>query len=185
MFILSKLKSAIFSNDPVANLIKFVVIFVGLIIFTIFMSNASTAQDWEWYKNGFTDQPNRLIIYKDGQQTELLPGQTDFEEIAEAVTASLNQGVDTQSGTGLSEVSLDEAYNRFTTLEVFFAQPVKLHTWFFTGHPTQMLFPLTGRHSDWPIVFLGEEGVYRSNAPVLKTKDPILTVMRKLGYLEP
>jgi len=184
MFILNKIKSAIFSKDPVANLIKFLIIFVVLIFITIFMSNASTAQDWEWYKNGFTDRPNRLLIHKDGQQTVLLPGQPDFDEIADAVTASLNEGVHTQSGTGLSEVSLDEAYNRYTTLEVFFAQPVKLHTWFFTGHPTQMLFPLTGRHSDWPIVFLGEEGVYRSNAPVLKTKDPLVTVLKKLGYLD-
>jgi len=181
---LSKLKSAIFSKDPVANLIKFLVIFVVLIFITIFTSNASTAQDWEWYKNGFTDQPNRLIIYKDGQQTELTSGQPGFDEIASAVTASLNEGVQTQSGTGLSEVSLAEAYNRFTTLEVFFAQPVKLHTWFFTGHPTQMLFPITGRHSDWPIVFIGENGLYRSNAPVLKTKEPIVEILKKLGYLD-
>ena len=62
--------------------------------------------------------------------------------------ASLAQGVARQSGIGLSEGSLQDAYNQYVTVEVFFDRPVKLHAWFNTDSPTQMLFPITGRHSE-------------------------------------
>ena len=139
---------------------------------------------WEWYKTGFDDLPNRFVIHNAGTQTELLPGQPGFDELAGAVRDCLAQGVAANSRTGLSAVSLNEAYNRYLTLEIFFAQPVKLHAWFFTGHPTQMLIPITGRHSDWPVVFFYWGGKYQSDAPVLKTKEPILQVLGELGYLE-
>jgi hypothetical protein len=170
-------------NAPLANLFKTILIIAALIGIIIFISNAGAARDWEWYSTGFNDLPNRIVIYSAGQQTELKPGDPGFDSLAEAVRASLNSGVAANSGTGLSPVSLDEAYNRYISLEVFFDRPVKLHAWFFTGNPTQMLFPLTGRHSDWPIVFMGQDGAYLSGAPVLKTKDPILQVLRELGYL--
>ncbi|MBM4421803.1 MAG: hypothetical protein FJ030_00245 [Chloroflexi bacterium] len=179
----SKIIRLAVSDDPIVNLVKFIILFVCLILFTIFMSNASTSQDWEWHKKGFDDLPSRIVIYHDGQQTKLMPGQPGFDDLAEAIRASLAAGVDTQSNTGLSDVSREEAYTRYRSVEAFFDHPVKLHAWFFTGHPTQMLFPITGRHSDWPIVFLGRGGEYFSNAPVLKTKEPILQVLKSLGYL--
>lgn len=171
------------SNAPLANLLKLILIVAALIGVIIFVSNAGASHDWEWYKSGFNELPNRLVIYNAGQQTELNPGDPDFDSLAEAVRTSLNSGVAANSGTGLSPLSLDEAYNRYISLEVFFDHPVKLHAWFLTGNPTQMFFPITGRHSDWPIVFMGQDGGYLSSAPVLKTKDPILQVLRELGYL--
>ncbi len=54
------------------------------------------------------------------------------------------------------------------TVEAFFSQPVKLHAAFNTGMPDQMLFPITGRHSDQPIVFLGRNGQYMANGPILE-----------------
>lgn len=181
---LAKVKSAITSNDPIANLVKSLVIFALIILAIIYFSNASTSNDPAWFASGFADLPDRLIIYVSGQTTELAPGRPGFDLLAEAVRASLAQGVQTQSNTGLSDVSLQEARSRYTSLEVFFAGPVKLHAWFFTGHPTQMLFPITGRHSEWPIVFLGHEGIYQVNGPVLLTKDPILQALRQLGYIQ-
>ena len=181
---LAKIKSVITSNDPVANLVKSLFFFALLIPLIIYFSTASTSNDPAWFQSGFADLPDRRIVYASGQSTELAPGRPGFDLLAEAVRTSLAQGVSTQSNTGLSDVSLQEARSRYTSLEVFFAGPVKLHAWFYTGHPTQMLFPITGRHSDWPIVFLGNAGVYQVNGPVLLTKDPILQALRKLGYIQ-
>lgn len=170
-------------NDPLTNFFKVVVILAVLAVVIAFTSTATSTGDWDWYQSGFSELPDRLVIFNAGQQTELLPGDPGFEQLAEAVRTSLNSGVALNSRTGLSPTSLEAAYNEYVTLEAFFDQPVKLHAWFYTGNPTQMLFPITGRHSDWPVVFMGNDGDYLSDGPVLRTKDPILQALRELGYL--
>jgi hypothetical protein len=46
-----------------------------------------------------------------------------------------------------------------------------------------MLFPITGRHSDLSVVFLGRNGQYMAGGPVLQTTEPIRGALRALGYL--
>ena len=104
------------------------------------------------------------------------------EELAGAVQTSLAQGFARLSNLGFSEKSLQDAYTRYVTLEVFFGQPVKMHTWFYPGRTTQMLFPITGSHSEMSVVLLGDEGHYRAGAPVLKTREPILEALKSLGF---
>jgi hypothetical protein len=131
---------------------------------------------------GFSEQPVRIVVYKAGAQTELKPGQRGFDVMSSAVVDSLNQGVARQSGLGLSAASLQDAYHSYLTVEAFFAHPVKIHAWFDTYEPTQMLFPITGRHSETNVVFLGENGVYMSNSPALKTTEPIRSALAGMGF---
>lgn len=140
------------------------------------------AQDPVWFTSGFKEQPNRIIIYAAGKRTELAPGQPQFSRLAGAIQQCLDQGVSHASGIGYSQGSLDDAYGMFLTVEAFFAAPVKLHANFNTGRPDQMLFPITGRHSDRPLVLLGRNGQYFGNAPILKTIEPLRAVLQEMGY---
>lgn len=121
---------------------------VGFLIVAYYGSTALSTRDALWFTQGFTERPIRMIVYHGGQRTELTPDKPAFAELADAVVSSLDKGVDYASGIGFSQGSIDDAYNLYVTLEVFFAQPVLLHATFGTGRPTQMLFPMTGRHSD-------------------------------------
>jgi len=143
---------------------------------------AYTTQDAAWFVSRFDDVPERVIVYHEGQKTEYTVGTPGYVELAEGVRSSLNSGVARFSSTGLSEESLQEAYTRYVSVEVFFAQPVRLHAWFFTGQPTQMLFLITGRHSDEAAVFLTATGKYMSGPPVLKNRQPLLDALASLGY---
>lgn len=156
---------------------------VVFLVVAYYGSTALGTRDALWFTQGFSERPVRMIVYRNGQRTELTPDQPAFAELADAVVSSLNQGVAYASGIGLSQGSLDDAYNMYVTLEVFFARPVLLHATFGTGRPTQMLFPLTGRHSDRPLVVLGTNGLYMANAPILKTVEPIRAVLGTQGYL--
>jgi hypothetical protein len=156
---------------------------VGFLIIAYYGSTALSTRDALWFAQGFTERPERMIVYHDGQRTELTAAQPAFAELADAVVASLDKGVNYASGVGFSQGSIDDAYNMYVTLEVFFARPVLLHASFGTGRPTQMLFPLTGRHSDRPLVLLGTNGIYLANAPILKTVEPIRAILGKQGYL--
>jgi hypothetical protein len=170
---LKSFRYLLFAGGDVGNLVRTFVVLAILAALAIYGFTAFAAQEALWFLSGFNDLPDRLIVYYDGQQVELQPGDPGFEPLAEAVRTSLSQGVARQSNVGLSEASLEDAYTLYVTLEAYFDSPVKLHAGFFTGESTQMLFPITGRHSDLSIVFLGNEGRYRVNAPVLKNAEPV------------
>lgn len=155
---------------------------IGFLLLAYYAVTAISARDAFWFLNRFDDKPVRMMIYQAGQQTELLSGDPGFAELSEAVQASLASGVAHTSGIGLSPGSLEDAYKLYVTLEVFFDRPVKLHASFNTDHPQQMLFPITGRHSDLNVVFLGVEGTYMSSAPVLKTTEPIRRALQAAGF---
>ncbi len=155
---------------------------IGFMVVAYYAVTAISAQDAAWFLNGFDDRPVRVIVYQAGRQTELLSGDPGFAELAEGARASLAEGVARPSGIGLSPGSLEDAYKLYVSLEVFFDRPVKLHAPFNTGHPTQMLFLITGRHSDLNVVFLGVEGTYMSSGPVLKTTEPIRKALQAAGF---
>jgi hypothetical protein len=163
---------------------RMLIAIVGLLVLAYYGTVALSTQDALWFTSGYSGKPSRVIVYHDGQRSELQPGERAAIEIADAVEQSLVQGVAQNSGLGFSAGSLEDAYKLYVTLEVFFDQPVKLHATFSTGRPTQMLFPITGRHSDRPLVLLGVNGSYMSDGPVLKTIEPIKTALRRWGYLE-
>jgi hypothetical protein len=169
-------------GGPLANLLKAALTLAGCLGLAVLANITCSAQDWLWFQRGFDELPERLLIYHEGQQDELRPGDAGFDLLAEAIRGSLAQGVVRQSGVGLSPASLDDAYNKFVSVEAFFDEPVKLHAAFNTGNPTQMLFLITGRHSELPLVFLGTNGHYRGNAPRLHTIEPIRHALKSLGY---
>lgn len=166
------------------NIPGMAVALVGFGLVAIYVTIAFSARDAFWFLTGFDERPARIAIYYGGRRADLQYGDPGFAELAEAVRVSLAQGVARPSGIGLSAGSLQDAYSQYVTVEAFFDQPVKLHAGFNTGRPRQMLFPITGRHSDIPVVFLGVEGQYWSGAPALKTIEPIRDVLRAQGYLK-
>jgi hypothetical protein len=165
------------------NVFGMLVAVVGFAAVAIYATIAFSAHDVYWFLTGFDERPERVLVYRAGQRTELEAGQPGFDELAEAVRASLAQGVARQSGIGLSEGSLRDAYDQYVTVEAFFVRPVKLHAWFNTDSPTQMLFPITGRHSELYVAFLGDNGKYMSDAPALKTVEPIRSALKSQGLL--
>jgi hypothetical protein len=165
------------------NVLGMLLAVVGFGLLVALFTVTLSAKDPLWFTRGFTDMPVRMIVYHAGQRTELTAGREGFQPLAGAVLASLSQGASHPSGIGLSESSLQDAYSLYVTLEVFFEQPVKLHAWFNTGNPTQMLFLITGRHSDLNVVFMGKDGQYMASPPVLNTTTPIRDALTSLGYL--
>jgi hypothetical protein len=164
------------------NAILLLIVTVGFVVLAYYVTVSFTARDFLWFLRRFEDQPSRIVVYHTGQPTELVPGQAGFHELASAVQTSLAQGFAGLTNIGFSEQTLQNAYTQYVTLEVFFDQPVKLHTWFPTGRTTQILVPITGPHSELSVVLLGDQGRYRVGARVLNTTEPILETLETLGF---
>jgi len=151
----------------------------GVLIY--FLTIVYTTQDPLWFAKGFNSRPTRIVVYHNGQHSEWHPGEPGYDLLAEAVRQSLDQGIVRQTGIGMGDMTLQDAYNKYVSVEAFFGRPVKLHTHFYTGNPDQMLFPITGRHSELTVVYLGDNGQYRVNPPELKTVQPIRDALVQLG----
>lgn len=160
-------------------IISLIIFLAAVYYFTITISTG----DFFWFLKGFWEKPIEVVVYHDGQKNRYLPGNQGFDELAEGVRASLSEGFSNPSTIGLSPESLDDAYNKYFSVEAFFPYPVKVHAWFNTNAPTQMLFLVKGRHAEMPLVLLGGNGKYLSGAPVLKTREPLLQALQKLGYV--
>ena len=164
------------------NAIQLFIILAGFVLLAYYLMVSLTSRDLLWFWRRFHDQPSRIVVYQTGQNTEFLPGEAGYDELSNAVQASLADGFARLTSTGFSEQTLQKAHTQYVTLEAFFAHPVEIHTWFPTGRTTQTLFPITGPHAEPPIVLLGDRGHYRAGAPVLNTNEPILKALEALGF---
>lgn len=169
------------SARTTASLLRMILVVVVFGFLIYFLTIVFVSQDPYWFQKGFAEKPVFVVVYHAGQREEYRPGDPGYELIAEAVRLSLNDGILRQSGVGMSEATLSDAYQRYVTVEAFFRQPVKLHANYNTGWPTRMLFPITGRHSELSVVFLGNDLDYRINGPVLNNMRPIRDALAQLS----
>jgi hypothetical protein len=166
------------SSSTLVKLILTTILFgVTIYFFTIVFVTG----DLLWFVKGFNERPARIVVYHNGQSEEWHPGEPGYDLLSEAIRQSLDRGVVRQTGIGMGDTTLQDAYKKYVTVEAFFGKPVKLHSHFYTGHPDQMLFPITGRHSELTVVYLGDSGQYRVNPPELKTVQPIRDALLQLG----
>lgn len=164
------------------NPVLMLVVVIGFIVLVPVTVIAFATTDAMWFVRDFKALPDRVVVYAEGESHEYLPGEDGFNELAQAITASLDRGVNRASGIGLSPESLVDAYDKYLSVEAQFYKPVKLHASFNTYHPTRMLFLISGRHSQIPIVFMGTDEGYYSNGPVLQTNQPIIDSLARLGF---
>ena len=163
--------------------LRMIVLVVGFIGLILYGTIVFTTGDFFWFLKHFDGHPASIVVYyEQGRRAELHPGQPGFDELASAVQTCLSGGLDRPSGIGFSDASLLDAYTHYVTVEAFFERPVQLHAWFDTQPATQMLFPITGRHSDMSLVLLGTNGKYLASPPVLKTIEPLRETLQALGY---
>ena len=163
--------------------LRMIVLVVGFIGLVLYGTIVFTTGDFFWFLKRFDGHPASIVVYYDeGKRAELHPGQLGYDELASAIGTCLSGGLERPSGIGFSDASLLDAYTRYVTVEAFFERPVQLHAWFNTEPATQMLFPITGRHSEMSLVLLGTSGKYLASPPVLKTTEPLRETLKALGY---
>lgn len=145
-----------------------VIVLIGLVWFGIALPD----QDWLWFFPVFNEQAARICLYRDGEQIMLQPGDWGYDDVNEAVNQIVRR-VKAKEPLGISPETQDEYYDRFSAVEVFYAEPVIVHTIHGFPEADKYLFPQSGRHYDPPIVFAGMQRRpdYRGGVLVLDSRE--------------
>ena len=148
-------------------IITVVVILVGLVWFGIALPD----RDWLWFLPVFNEQASRIQLYRDGQEIMLTPGDWGYDEVNEAVNQIVRH-IKAKESLGISLESQQDYYDQYSAVEVFYPEPVIIHT--IQGFPMadKYLFPQSGRHFDPPVVFAGMQRRpdYRGGVLVLASR---------------
>ncbi|MGD9101575.1 MAG: hypothetical protein PVF45_13920 [Anaerolineae bacterium] len=148
--------------------VSMVLALVGL----IWLGIAVPDQDWLWFLPIFNERAARIHLYRDGEELVLYPGDAGYEEINEAVNEIVRH-IKAKDSLGISLESLEEYYMRYSAVEVFYPEPVIIHTSHGFPKADKYLFPQSGRHYDPPVVFAGFQTriEYRGGVLVLEDRE--------------
>jgi hypothetical protein len=143
-------------------------VLIGLIWFGIALPD----QDWLWFLPVFQEQATKIYLYREGEKIELRSDDWGYEEVNEAINQTVRR-IRAKERLGVSPESQQEYYERFSAVEVFYSEPVLIHTIHGFPKADKYLFPQSGRHYDPPMVFAGMQRRpdYRGGALVLGSRD--------------
>jgi len=161
--------------DALIVLVLFVVVVFYLVV-------AISTNDPVWMLPYFAGEPSRIVLYDKGKTVEITPGSADYEPLNRALNRALSKVVGYHDSLGLSEDTLAAYRTEDVALEVFYPQPVVIHSRFHFGRPNTLLIPLSGRHSQYNVVFGGHDGNYWPGAPSLKDLSALKETLAERGY---
>lgn len=154
------------------------VIIGGLIYLIVWISTG----DLLWFLPGVADRAEQIILHDAGRTTVIGPDSPGYEAINAAINQVLSSRLGYQPQFGLSDATRERYYSQDRVIEVFYAEPIKLHSPYRIGKPTSLLIPLEGRHADQNIVFTGAGGEYWPGVLTVETTEPIKEALAQYGY---
>jgi hypothetical protein len=160
-------------------------LFLVLVIFVlvaVYIVAALGSSDPLWFWPGFNARPDKIIIHRASQETILTPASPGYAELTEALRQTVPKIQGFYASLGLSEGTMQEYKSKDLVVEVFYAQPISIHSPFHFGRPDSLLIPLSGLHSESNVIFGGHEGKYWAGALRLKSTEPLRKAIEELGY---
>jgi hypothetical protein len=132
---------------------------VALIILVIVWAGMSvTVGDALWFYPSFQTPAAVMDLYWDGGKVRLLPGTPGYDVLQQAIFAEFPQVKSAPGGTGLSDETLAELRASGRLLEVYYAEPARVHSWYNFGESEVFYVPLSGFHAKQLRVFNAARG---------------------------
>ncbi len=151
------------------RILNFVLVMALIIVVAVWFFIALPDQDWLWFLPVFNEQAGEIRLYRNGQEIRLFPGDDGYERVNDAINSALT-GIKAKIGGTISEESLQDFRDKYSAVEVFYDDPVIVHSHHAFRKCDKLIFPLSGRYDDPPRVFGGTylRRDYRAGALVLK-----------------
>ena len=119
------------------------------IIVTFYAVISLNTRDLLWFWPKFENQPDRILVHCYGEDVEITAASQNFDPMSDVINDTLS-GEKRWDPLSLSEATYDEYRTspRMMTLEVYFPEPVRIHTQTaFFSNVDILVIPLDARHS--------------------------------------
>jgi hypothetical protein len=155
-----------------------------LVIFAVMIAwliPGALSGDLLWFAGGVSEQPSKITIWSSGTPTTIDASDPDYAPITAAVNEAIGH-ITGSSDYGPSVTTVAE-YRQSFSIEVFYDQPLQIHSRFNLGHPSQIMVPLTSAGYTEGRFFIGAEDTYRAAGPITKGLPPVRTAVEAaLGH---
>ncbi|MGB0389565.1 MAG: hypothetical protein ACPGWR_32495 [Ardenticatenaceae bacterium] len=169
-------QSYTWKNRPSAVRAILVTIFAILVV--AYVSIAIGTGDYLWFLQSALEDPERIVINFEGQAVTLKQNDANFQDVSNALKVTMSNTYGFAQNVGLSDETLQDYRAHYWSVEAFYAQPVRLHSRFRFGELRQIILPLSGRHSDQNILFLGQNEQFYTG-PSLKSTTELQRTLRE------
>ncbi len=157
-------------QEPVrVNLKSMFLVLIVVAVLAIFGVGAIGNGDPLWFWPNLNEEPERIVIYRNGCTVELISGQPGFAELTRALNENLPQYEGYSNSYGFSIDSLNRYRQKEYALEIFYPEPITIHSPYGFGHPDSLMIPLSSDFAETRSIFGGHNGDYWAGALRLKS----------------
>lgn len=128
------------------------VIVVGLLVWWV---SSLANNDMLWFLRSFNAQADWIVVYWDGADYMLFPGDPGYDAVMDAFADAVAHWSGYEGGVGLSDESLALYRAGERLLELHYNEPVQIHTRNLYPRARNYFVPLSGTHADFRRVFAG------------------------------
>ena len=143
-----------------ASLTSCLLVLVLVIAALVYLTPVIMTGNFLWFLPVFDVEPTRIIVYREGVQTSLYPGDPGFDEVVAASNELLSKITAVHRSFGISDVGLEQLREGGTAIELFYAEPLDFPTPVNLGGPNQLLIPLSEHYAINPVALRGFDGEY-------------------------
>jgi hypothetical protein len=143
-----------------SNLGGFVLVLVLVVAALVYFTPVVLTGNFLWFLPVFDVEPAKIIVYRDGEQITLYPGDPGFDQITAASNELISDIKAVHRTFGISDVGLEDLRAEGTAVELFYAESLDFPTPVNLGGPNQLLIPLSGHYTINPVALRGFEGEY-------------------------
>jgi hypothetical protein len=143
-----------------AGLLSFALILLLVIAAFVYFTPVVMSGNWLWFLRVFDTEPQRIMIYREGERFTLFPGDDGFAEVTEASNKLVSKIEAVHRTYGISDSGLEQLKDEGIAVELYYREPLDFPTPVNLGGANQLLIPLSGHYTTNPVAFRGFNGEY-------------------------
>ncbi|MFC2023242.1 hypothetical protein ACFLT5_00725 [Chloroflexota bacterium] len=143
-----------------SGLLSFALILLLVIAVLVYFTPVVMTGNWLWFLRVFDTEPQRIVIYREGERFTLFPGDPGFSEVTGASNKLVSRIEAVHRTFGISDIGLEQLREEGVAVELYYREPLDFPTPVNVGGANQLLIPLGGHYATNPVAFRGFNGEY-------------------------
>ncbi len=162
------------------NLFRALIVTLLLVVGVIWIVNTLSNGDPLWFLPYFGARAERIVIYWDGTERILEPGDADYEAVMTAAAEAIATWTAYENRVTLSQESLRELRESWRLLELHFAEPAVVHTRHIFPPSRTLFIPITGPHASYRRIFGSTSDVPMRAGALIMSEEAFNTLTQTL-----